>query len=63
MTNEYWNQWNCLELASLHGIEIEYDCVIEKANDDDASDDKDHHEPMCPYCTGRGCNWCLMLNW
>ncbi len=63
MSVEYWNQWSGSDLMSMHGIEVIYDYTEEETNEDNTCDDVDQHESGCPYCTGRGCNWCLMLSW
>jgi len=63
MSIEYWSQYSGLELMSLHGIEVRYDCVKEEAEDANTCDEIDKHEDECHNCTGRGCNLCLMLSW
>ncbi len=62
MTSIYWNQLCNSEVMSMLGLSHDFHCDDDNVVDcnDECEDKEDRH--LCPRCTGRGCNYCLMLN-
>ncbi len=62
MSSAYWNQWDCSEILSMHGVEADNDCD-DDCDDIDICQENDEDIDRCPRCSGGGCNYCLMLEW
>ena len=56
MSKEYWEQYRD-DLNSMLDILKDDDTDIEQENDEEIE------EQICKYCSGSGCNRCLMIEW
>ena len=57
----YWKQWDKVDLDFWQNADFSEDEEKKDLDLEDFMDEKVNYD-TCPYCTGRGCQYCLGLN-